>query len=83
MSESDMKLVHTRKCAESGCQGQVSTDMNVHAGLFAIEILAQCPGGGWRTLSEWKKIFESQGWGLHDLQRVGSNMHLMVWSNTR
>lgn len=31
------------------------------AGLFAIEILVNCPGGGWRTLSEWEALFATAG----------------------
>lgn len=49
------------------------------AGIFAIEILAQCPGGGWRTLSEWKEIFATQDYKLEDIKAVGASMHLMVW----
>lgn len=49
-------------------------------GLFAIEILAMCPGGSWRTLSEWKDIFGSQSFKLDSSKPVGPNMHLMVWS---
>jgi hypothetical protein len=49
-------------------------------GLFAIEILCQCPGGAWRTLSEWEDIFGSQGFALADNTRVGCNMNLMVFS---
>jgi hypothetical protein len=47
--------------------------------LFAIEILAQCPGGAWRTLSEWQDIFQGQGLRLVDNKAVGCNMNLMVW----
>lgn len=47
--------------------------------LFAIEILAQCPGGAWRTLSEWQDIFTGQGMRLVDNKAVGCNMNLMVW----
>lgn len=49
------------------------------AGVFAIEILAMCPGGGWRTLSEWKDLFATQKYSLVDLKEVGASMHLMVW----
>jgi hypothetical protein len=49
------------------------------AGLFAIEILAQCPGGAWRTLSEWEAIFRDQGMALVSNALVGCNMALMVW----
>ena len=38
-----------------------------------------CPGGGWRTLSEWKTIFATQGYSLESSVAVGANMHLMVW----
>jgi hypothetical protein len=51
----------------------------VAPGLFAIEIFAQCPGGGWRTLSEWKTLFATQGYHLVDCKGVGASMHLMVW----
>ena len=50
------------------------------AGLFSIEILAMCPGGGWRTLSEWKAMFAKHGYHLEDTKLVGANMSLMVWS---
>ena len=49
------------------------------AGLFAIEILAQCPGGGWRTLSEWKTIFATAGYSLKDSKPVGSSMDMLIW----
>ncbi len=51
----------------------------VAAGLFAIEILAQCPGGGWRTLSEWKDIFATANYSLKDVKPVGASMDLLVW----
>ncbi|KAK9836012.1 hypothetical protein WJX81_006289 [Elliptochloris bilobata] len=51
----------------------------VAPGLFAIEILAQCPGGGWRTLGEWKAMFGAVGFCLQALHGVGASMHLMVW----
>jgi hypothetical protein len=47
--------------------------------LFAIEILAQCPGGAWRTLSEWQDIFTAQGLHMVDNKAVGCNINLMVW----
>lgn len=53
------------------------------AGLFSIEILAMCPGGGWRTLSEWKVIFETQGYSLESAVAVGANMHLLVWGSSK
>jgi hypothetical protein len=49
------------------------------AGLFAIEILAQCPGGGWRTLSEWKTLFATAGYSLKDSKPVGSSMDMLIW----
>lgn len=52
----------------------------VAPGLFAIEILAQCPGGGWRTLSEWKALFDTAGFELKSMKGVGASMDLMVWS---
>ncbi|KAK9820356.1 hypothetical protein WJX72_009378 [[Myrmecia] bisecta] len=52
----------------------------VAPGLFAIEILAQCPGGAWRTLSEWETIFASQKFKLDAAKAVGGNMHMMIWS---
>ena len=48
-------------------------------GVFAVEIFAMCPGGGWRTLSEWKALFATQRYRLIDLKQVGASMHLMVW----
>jgi hypothetical protein len=47
--------------------------------LFAIEILAQCPGGAWRTLSEWQELFSAAGLRLAGNTAVGCNMNLMVW----
>lgn len=38
-----------------------------------------CPGGGWRTLSEWKSLFATQRYLLIDTKQVGASMHLMVW----
>jgi cyclopropane fatty-acyl-phospholipid synthase-like methyltransferase len=52
----------------------------VAPGLFAIEILAHCPGGAWRTLSEWKSLFNSAGFKLEDCKEVGASMHMAVWS---
>jgi hypothetical protein len=49
------------------------------AGLFAIEIMAMCPGGAWRTLSEWKQLFNAAGLDLASNTAVGCNMSLMVW----
>ena len=49
------------------------------AGLFSIEIFAMCPGGGWRTLSEWKAMFAKHGYQLEDTKLVGANMSCMVW----
>jgi hypothetical protein len=51
--------------------------------LFSIEILAMCPGGGWRTLSEWKAMFDKHGYGLEDVKAVGANMSLMCWGLTQ
>ena len=51
----------------------------ITAGLFSIEILAMCPGGGWRTLSEWKAMFAKHSYQLEDTKLVGANMSLMVW----
>lgn len=62
--------------------GDRSNNVNkdgVAPGVFAIEILAMCPGGGWRTLSEWKELFATQKYSLVDLKEVGASMHLMVW----
>ena len=39
-----------------------------------------CPGGGWRTLSEWKTMFAKHEYQLEDTKLVGANMSLMVWS---
>lgn len=52
------------------------------AGLFAIEILAQCPGGGWRTLSEWKAIFATAGYSLKDVKPVGASMDMLIWQQS-
>lgn len=49
------------------------------AGLFAIEILAMCPGGAWRTLSEWTALFQQAGMDLASSTDVGCNMNLMVF----
>lgn len=49
------------------------------AGLFAIEIMAMCPGGAWRTLSEWKQLFQAADLDLASSTAVGCNMSLMVW----
>lgn len=48
-------------------------------GLFAIEIMAMCPGGAWRTLAEWKELFLAAGMELASSTAVGCNMSLMVW----
>lgn len=57
----------------------VQAFLGLSAGVFAIEILAQCPGGGWRTLKEWKTMFAAHSYELVDLKQVGASMHLMVW----
>ena len=44
-----------------------------------MEVMAQCPGGGWRTLSEWETIFATVGFKLKDQKRVGASMDLLVW----
>ena len=49
------------------------------AGLFAIEIMTMCPGGAWRTLTEWKELFLAAGMDLASSTAVGCNMSLMVW----
>lgn len=54
-----------------------------YVGLFSIEILAMCPGGGWRTLSEWKAMFAKHGYSLEDVRAVGANMSLMCWGLTQ
>lgn len=59
--------------------GTVTPEIVCDAGLFAIEILAQCPGGGWRTLSEWKTIFATAGYSLKDTKPVGSSMDMLIW----
>lgn len=38
-----------------------------------------CPGGAWRTLSEWKGLFFEAGMELASSTDVGCNMNLMVW----
>jgi hypothetical protein len=60
-------------------RGTVRSECPCDAGLFAIEILAQCPGGGWRTLSEWKTIFATAGYSLKDSKPVGSSMDMLIW----
>lgn len=52
----------------------------VSPGLFAIEILVNCPGGGWRTLSEWKTLFATAGYTLKSRAAVGGSMDMLVWS---
>jgi len=64
---------------EAGDREHKICEDGVAPGLFAIEILAQCPGGFWRTLSEWEDIFERQGLILAANTPVGCNMNLMVW----
>ena len=42
-----------------------------------------CPGGGWRTLSEWKNMFAKHGYALEYVKAVGANMSLMCWGLTK
>lgn len=49
------------------------------AGLFSIEILAMCPGGSWKPLSEWEALFTSAKLKLESVKAVGCNMHLMCF----
>ncbi|GAQ85000.1 O-methyltransferase family protein [Klebsormidium nitens] len=65
---------------EAGDRTNNVCEDGVAPGLFAIEILAMCPGGSWRTRSEWEEIFGSQSFKLDSSKPVGPNMHLMVWS---
>jgi hypothetical protein len=64
---------------EAGDRSHNTCKDGVAPGLFAIEILAQCPGGGWRTLSEWKTIFATAGYSLKDSKPVGSSMDMLIW----
>lgn len=41
--------------------------------------MAMCPGGAWRTLTEWQELFHAAGMDLSSSTAVGCNMHLMVW----
>jgi hypothetical protein len=61
------------------CPLTYNTAVPARAGLFAIEILAQCLGGAWRTLSEWQELFRAAGLRLAGNTSVGCNMNLMVW----
>jgi len=49
------------------------------AGLFSIEIMAMCPGGSWKPLSEWEALFTEAKLKLDSVQGVGYNMHLMCF----
>ena len=49
------------------------------AGLFSIEILAMCPGGSWKPLSEWEELFTTAKLKLESVKAVGCNMHLMCF----
>ena len=49
------------------------------AGLFSIEIMAMCPGGSWKPLSEWEVLFTEAKLKLDSVQGVGYNMHLMCF----
>lgn len=51
----------------------------VLAGLFSIEILAMCPGGSWKPLSEWEELFTAAKLKLESVKAVGCNMHLMCF----
>ncbi|WIA10082.1 hypothetical protein OEZ85_010289 [Tetradesmus obliquus] len=64
---------------EAGDRQHNTCEDGVAPGLFAIEILAQCPGGAWRTLSEWQALFSAAGLRLAGNTSVGCNMNLMVW----
>lgn len=48
-------------------------------GLFSIEILAMCPGGSWKPLSEWEELFTTAKLKLESVKAVGCNMHLMCF----
>lgn len=49
------------------------------AGLFSIEIMAMCPGGSWKPLSEWEELFTAAKLKLESVKAVGCNMHLMCF----
>jgi SAM-dependent methyltransferase len=68
---------------EAGDRSNNSCEDGVAAGLFSIEILAQCPGGAWRTLSEWETIFKQSGMELRTNTAVGCNMNLMVFKDVQ
>lgn len=51
----------------------------VSPGLFSIEILAMCPGGSWKPLSEWEELFKQAKLRLESVKAVGCNMHLMCF----
>ncbi|KAF6265260.1 S-adenosyl-L-methionine-dependent methyltransferase [Scenedesmus sp. NREL 46B-D3] len=64
---------------EAGDRQHNTCEDGVAPGLFAIEILAQCPGGAWRTLSEWQALFSAAGLRLAANTTVGCNMNLMTF----
>jgi len=57
----------------------VNLSFDCVAGLFSIEIMAMCPGGSWKPLSEWEVLFTEAKLKLDSVQGVGYNMHLMCF----
>lgn len=77
-----LAVLHKRACITGPmcrCCRCMCLPSCAHTGLFAIEIMAMCPGGAWRTLSEWRALFREAGMELSSKTDVGCNMSLMVW----
>ncbi|DBB14282.1 hypothetical protein WJX82_008155 [Trebouxia sp. C0006] len=64
---------------EAGDRKNNTCSDGVSPGLFSIEIMAMCPGGSWKPLSEWEVLFTEAKLKLDSVQGVGYNMHLMCF----
>ncbi|KAL3132215.1 hypothetical protein ABBQ32_008805 [Trebouxia sp. C0010 RCD-2024] len=64
---------------EAGDRKNNTCSDGVSPGLFSIEILAMCPGGSWKPLSEWEELFTAAKLKLESVKAVGCNMHLMCF----
>lgn len=65
---------------EAGDKKNNTCSDGVSPGLFSIEIMAMCPGGSWKPLSEWETLFTEANLKLESVQGVGYNMHLMCFA---
>eukprot|EP00927_Polykrikos_kofoidii_P066499 TRINITY_DN62089_c0_g1_i1.p1 TRINITY_DN62089_c0_g1~~TRINITY_DN62089_c0_g1_i1.p1 ORF type:complete len:794 (+),score=149.56 TRINITY_DN62089_c0_g1_i1:78-2384(+) len=54
-------------------------DDGVSPASFAVEIMCDCPGGFWRSGSQWKQLFAASGFKLMCTIRSSPNMSMMMF----